>query len=972
MRLEVGKEGTSSGRAVDWDGRSPLVIGRSRRTDLVVSDPLLSRRHCRLEMEGEGVFLVDLDSANGTFLNGTRCQRAQVQAGDAITFGGSWLRLSLDEEESRRVARMETDPHMPSAAASDPYPNDAETLFAPEIDGYEIFGVIGRGSFGTVFRGRQLASGREVAIKVLPTGRGASRDAIKRFLREISALGQLDHPNLVAVLGAGEGPDYLFLIMELAGGGSVKQQLAEGEGLPLAEALDLALQLTDGLAHAHARGFAHRDVKPENVLLDEGGRVKLCDFGLVKAVGTRAGDGMTRPGEGFGSVAYMAPEQVRSAHKADERADVYAIGSTLYHMLTGHKPFSGKVTRGLLRRLLHEMPRPIGELAPGVPADVVDIVERCMQKEPAARYPDMRELREALEQVRAACATPDGVAAEAVGGDGAEVCMMVGDPGAAAERGAGTGTFGGAGVVAGGGDAGDGGGRHGATVAGMPAFEDDEEMMPDTQHAPGRTVAGMPAFDPEEDEAEERAAAQARATRGRTVVGLPAFDAKIEAPAARPAYGPSGTLVELPAFEDDEEEVAAPGRETSGRGRTVVAMPAFDDDDEATDASAGGAGRGRTVVAMPAFDDEEDEVAPPAAAPPGRGRTVVAMPAFDDEEGDDEAGAAAAAAPGRGRTVVALPAFDDEDDEAVPPAAAPPGRGRTVVALPAFDDEDEGDPAAAAAPGRGRTVVALPAFADDDETGVPGPAHAPSGAAAPRAYGTGGTGDPLHDFASGLEVASATPPAGDAGGQRFRVAATEVISAYAPEGDDGVGAGEFPHAGMPPGGGMRGAATEVIQVPEELETTDAPVYGAPGLPDDLPDVDRERADEALRVARTELFEAPDLEALGVGQTPGAAPRRRLPRRLPPRRSRPRPGRRRPDRPRGRARSASGCGRRSTRGGALCGLGFGEPSVASSGGRAARADGAGGCPEGGIVLRWGSAGVPANGVGGVAGMCRRAA
>jgi serine/threonine-protein kinase len=406
MLIEIGREG-EPGKPLEWSGERALVIGRGRNAEMVIQDPLLSRRHCQLEMSGGAVLVHDLGSANGTFINGIQATRAAIQPGDVVTFGRSWLRVvpeapqvkigagpaSEGNETTRRFDKRaaKTAPERQYDSAG----GDDEVY--PRIEGYDVFGTIGKGSFGTVFRAKSRKTGRLVAIKVIPTGANAKPENVARFLREIEATGQLHHPNLVGVHGAGEAPHFAYLVMEYVEGETLARLLQrEGSMTPL-RALEVGRQVASALEHAFSRGFVHRDVKPENILVDQAGIAKLCDFGLVKNLAASSGANLTRPGQGFGSLAYMPPEQVREAARADQRADVYSLGATLYNMLTGRRPFSGPVNKGLLRRIMEEYPDPIPSIAPDVPPEAASIVERCLMKDPAQRYQSPRELREAIE-----------------------------------------------------------------------------------------------------------------------------------------------------------------------------------------------------------------------------------------------------------------------------------------------------------------------------------------------------------------------------------------------------------------------------------------------------------------------------------------------------------------------------------------------------------------------------------------------
>jgi serine/threonine protein kinase len=400
MKVEIGAR-EAVARSVEWPGDRPLVVGRAPDVGLKIEDARLSRRHCQLEIRGGAVLVEDLGSANGTYVGGARIAGpTAVPFGGRIRIGRSWLRVVPDGIPP--AALREADDSGSTAASF----GRGAAPPAPSIAGYEVGPAIGQGSFGAVYRARRLADGREVAIKVLCTGPATKAKIVARFLREIEATRQLRHPNLVAVFEAGEREGFAFLVMELCPGDTLAKILGKTGRMPVRRALEVARGLAAALEHAFSRGFVHRDVKPENVLFDAQGTPKLCDFGLVKSLGASAYAGLTRPGQGFGSVAYMPPEQVGNAVNADQRADIYSVGATLYHMLTGRRPFGGKLTKGLLRRVLEEKPQPILALAPEVPPAVVALVDRCLEKDPAARFQTPAELRAAIEACLAAAREP--------------------------------------------------------------------------------------------------------------------------------------------------------------------------------------------------------------------------------------------------------------------------------------------------------------------------------------------------------------------------------------------------------------------------------------------------------------------------------------------------------------------------------------------------------------------------------------
>jgi hypothetical protein len=269
------------------------------------------------------------------------------------------------------------------ASFEPPTPAELAPLF-PQL---EILELIGQGGMGAVYRARQPALDRLVALKILPPHAGGERDFAERFNREARALAKLSHPNIVAVHDFGQAGGYHYLLMEFVDGVNLRHLLDAGRISPR-EALAIVPPICDALQFAHDQGIVHRDIKPENILLAKNGAVKIADFGLAKLVGADArGPALTGAGDVMGTPHYMAPEQVERPREVDHRADIYSLGVVLYQMLTGELPL-GRF--GPPSSRLH-----------GVQIDVRidEIVLRALEKEPALRYQQATTLKTEVETV---------------------------------------------------------------------------------------------------------------------------------------------------------------------------------------------------------------------------------------------------------------------------------------------------------------------------------------------------------------------------------------------------------------------------------------------------------------------------------------------------------------------------------------------------------------------------------------------
>ncbi len=272
---------------------------------------------------------------------------------------------------------------------------------------YALERELGRGGMGIVFLARELSLDRPVAIKVLPPALAGDPALRERFVREARTAAQLSHPNIVPIFRADEIDGVAFFAMGYIDGETAAERLSARGPLPPADVVRIVREVAWALAYAHARGVVHRDIKPENIMLERGGgRVLVTDFGIAR---DGRASGLTADGMVLGSVHYMAPERVAGGD-ADGRADLYSLGVVAFQLLSGRLPFDAPEASAVL---LMQATRPAPSLhdaAPSVPAALVAVVDRCLAKEPAARYPSGEALAEALEAaLREAQSGPQGV-----------------------------------------------------------------------------------------------------------------------------------------------------------------------------------------------------------------------------------------------------------------------------------------------------------------------------------------------------------------------------------------------------------------------------------------------------------------------------------------------------------------------------------------------------------------------------------
>ena len=258
---------------------------------------------------------------------------------------------------------------------------------------YRLESKLGSGGMSTVFLAVDETLERQVACKVMHREMSDQPDQIERFRREARSVAQLSHPNVVAVIDAGEDSGYPYIVFEYVDGETLKQRIDRLGRLPFDEAAAYAIETGRGIAAAHAARMVHRDVKPQNVLIDSDGRAKVTDFGIAR---TLESDGLTKTGRVLGTTDYVSPEQAMG-QEVDARSDIYSLGVVLFEMLTGDVPFKAETVVGVAMKHVNDPMPDVQKLRPGTSAALATVIEQATRKDPKGRYPHMGSMLADLE-----------------------------------------------------------------------------------------------------------------------------------------------------------------------------------------------------------------------------------------------------------------------------------------------------------------------------------------------------------------------------------------------------------------------------------------------------------------------------------------------------------------------------------------------------------------------------------------------
>ncbi|MHC4462500.1 MAG: serine/threonine protein kinase [Planctomycetota bacterium] len=269
---------------------------------------------------------------------------------------------------------------------------------AHQIPGYKILDKIGAGAMAIVYKARQLSLNRIVAIKVLPKRFSENREYVERFYKEGQAAASLNHSNIVQAFDVGEAGGYHYFVMEYVEGKTLFDDLSKGKVFSEDKALDIIIQLARALHHAHSCGLIHRDIKPKNIMINSAGVVKLADMGLARATADIKA-AKSEAGKAYGTPYYIAPEQIRGQIDIDGRADIYGLGGTFYHMVTGRVPFMAEDPSDVMRKHLREQLIPPDHINTSLSAGISEVIEVMMAKKKEERYGNVDELLADLDAV---------------------------------------------------------------------------------------------------------------------------------------------------------------------------------------------------------------------------------------------------------------------------------------------------------------------------------------------------------------------------------------------------------------------------------------------------------------------------------------------------------------------------------------------------------------------------------------------
>jgi serine/threonine protein kinase len=388
--------GPDAGRTFDLIDGIPTVIGRGEKSTTRLTDGSVSRLHCELKWEGNKFTLVDLDSVGGTFVGGQKIREHTLKHDEEFQIGGTRLKL-----HTTGIADAQT-----LIAAQKPAREltpDEGVLTGETISHYELGPIVAKGRTGTIYKARDTKDGKDIAFKVLHSDFTSDEEDVQRFIRAMTTVIGLHHPNLITLYAASKQGSTCWFAMEYVDGEPLTKLIEKFGTLKMLDwqfALTVGVHIAQALEAAHQKQIIHRNVSPENILIRTKDKAaKLGGMMLAKAMEGIKAKQITKPGELVGDIAYMAPERTRSDVEVDTRADIYGLGATLYALLTGKPPFQGKNLVETIAQIRQADPVPPKKFQLSIPDQFQDAVIVMLAKRPELRYQTPTEAARALERI---------------------------------------------------------------------------------------------------------------------------------------------------------------------------------------------------------------------------------------------------------------------------------------------------------------------------------------------------------------------------------------------------------------------------------------------------------------------------------------------------------------------------------------------------------------------------------------------
>ncbi|MHC4599556.1 MAG: protein kinase domain-containing protein, partial [Planctomycetota bacterium] len=383
--VEAGKE---KGSKIPLPADGVVTFGRDTGCGHQIMDLSASRVHFQIHVEGGKSRLEDLDSRNGTYVNEERIKAVELAGGDEVRVGDTIFTFYDGAPPGAEPVPIEPD--------SIPKPFDP--LVGKNVGGYQILEMIGRGGMGTVYKANQVSLNRTVALKILSRRYTSDEKFTDMFVKEARAAGALNHPNIVQVYDVGREGDLHYFSMEHMARGTVGDMLKELGTISVPRSIAMILHAAKGLEYADRKGLIHCDIKPDNLMLNEEGTVKIVDLGLSRTtMGEKEKEGEGEGDVAFGTPHFVAPEQAQRK-KIDHRADLYSLGASFFLMITGYPVFLGDSAREIVVKHIKEPPPKAGEINAAIPDSVSQIIDRLLKKSPDDRFPNATALLEDLKR----------------------------------------------------------------------------------------------------------------------------------------------------------------------------------------------------------------------------------------------------------------------------------------------------------------------------------------------------------------------------------------------------------------------------------------------------------------------------------------------------------------------------------------------------------------------------------------------